>query len=176
MTDQSVTQRRRIEFFFDRECPEANPEKMPLEGIDEDIQAGMALIAEAEMPYSAGSTLREIFTMPGDNGMSLYHAWFRSGYVLPFHSHNTDCLYYVVAGELRMGARVLRKGDGFFIPKDMAYGYEVGPEGLEILEFRNTTHFNLKFAKNPLERWAKIVSTYNERGAIWEEELPPSQK
>ncbi len=109
--------------------------------------------------------------------MSLLHVWFKSGYVLPFHSHSTDCLYYVMGGELRMGSHVLRKGDGMFVPADHGYGYEAGPEGVELLEFRNATHFNLFFRGNTPQRWEQIGDVYREREAIWREEtVPPSDR
>jgi hypothetical protein len=108
--------------------------------------------------------------------MSLLYLWFKSHYVLPFHSHDTDCLYYVLSGELRMGSHVLRKGDGIFIPRETAYGYEAGPDGVEVLEFRNAKRFNLFFGNNPESRWDKIADTFRERAEIWQEETPPSQR
>jgi hypothetical protein len=42
--------------------------------------------------------------------MSLCWAWFKSGYVLPRHSHNADCLYYVLGGSLRLGSVWLKAG------------------------------------------------------------------
>jgi hypothetical protein len=34
---------------------------------------------------------------PDDGGLSLVRTWFAPNFVLPRHSHSTDCLYYVVA-------------------------------------------------------------------------------
>ena len=39
-----------------------------------------------------GNEVRLLFSMPG---MSLTYAWFKSGFPLPLHSHNADCLYYI---------------------------------------------------------------------------------
>jgi hypothetical protein len=44
--------------------------------------------------------------------------------------------YYVVAGQVVLGSRVLNPGDGFFVPNGMPYKYQAGPDGVEILEFR----------------------------------------
>ena len=32
--------------------------------------------------------------------MHVSYIWFKSGYVLPPHSHDGDCLYYILAGSL----------------------------------------------------------------------------
>ena len=49
-------------------------------------------------------------------GISLVHNWYKANYPLPRHSHNADCLYYIISGEARMGDEVLRAGDGFSCP------------------------------------------------------------
>lgn len=37
-----------------------------------------------------GQEVRLLFSTPG---MSLTYAWFKSGFPLPLHSHDADCLY-----------------------------------------------------------------------------------
>ncbi len=69
---------------------------------------------------------------------------------------------------------MLRQGEGFFIPADQAYGYEAGPEGVEVLEFRNATRFNLVFKGNSESRWQRMVDTCRERAGDWAVEAPPS--
>jgi hypothetical protein len=97
--------------------------------------------------------------------------------VLPPHSHNGDCLYYVVGGELRIGARTLRKGDGMFIPADSAYTYQAGEGGVEVLEFRNATHFNIALKGNESGRWYHVAAAFRERALEWETEtVPPSER
>ena len=176
MTETRTSQRRRMIIFHGDEAQEVDDAMMPREGIDEDIMAGLEKITAVNFEEGVGDQVRVLFKEPGENGMSLLHVWFKSGYILPFHSHSTDCLYYITAGELHMGAHVLKKGDGFFIPGGHGYGYEAGPEGVEVLEFRNASHFNLLFSKNPLERWQKIADSYVERADIWKEEIPPSER
>lgn len=169
--------RRRMVVFRASEAGEVGPEIMPREGIDDSVLAGFSLLAEAGVTEGLGEQTRLLFRDPGENGMSLVYAWFKSGYILPFHTHDSDCLYYVLAGELRMGSHVLRKGDGMFIPANHGYGYEAGPDGVEILEFRNATHFNLAFRANSESRWRSIADTFRNRAAIWAEEtVPPSER
>jgi quercetin dioxygenase-like cupin family protein len=177
MTDNPDHTRRRMQFFYQKDSRELEPERMPREGIDESVLAGLARLAEANVTEGVGERNRVLFSEAGDSGMSLVHVWFKSGYVLPFHSHNVDCLYYIISGELRLGSRVLRKGDGVFVPADHGYGYEAGPAGVEVLEFRNATRFNLVFGGNDEARWDRIASTYQDRAKIWAAEtIPPSEK
>jgi quercetin dioxygenase-like cupin family protein len=73
-------------------------------------------------------------------GFTLVHVWFKPNFPLPRHSHNADCMYYVISGSAVMGARTLRAGDSFFVPADAPYRYTAGPEGIEILEVYYRTH------------------------------------
>lgn len=169
--------RRRMHVFHAGEAQELGPEMMPREGVDDIALAAFARLNESEYREGLGERNRVLFSEPGEQGMSLVHVWFKSGYVLPFHSHNVDCLYYVLGGELRMGSHLLRKGDGFFIPAGHGYGYEAGPDGVEVLEFRNATRFNLRLGGNDEARWNRIVDTLCERTVIWvEETVPPSER
>ncbi len=177
MAEKGSGQRRRMRVFFSRDAAELTPEMMPREGIDDSVLAGFARLAEANVTEGVGERARVLFREPGDEGMSLVHVWFKSGYVLPFHSHSVDCLYYVIGGELRLGSHTLKKGDGFFIPAGQGYGYEAGPAGVEVLEFRNATKFNLVFGVNDQRRWQRIADTYSERAGTWAEEtVPPSDR
>lgn len=168
---------KRMVVFYAKDAKAPEPERMPREGHDEGVLAGLAKLERANVVEGVGEMNLMLFSEPGDEGLSLLWAWFKSGYVLPRHSHNADCLYFVLGGELRMGSHVLRKGDGMFIPKDHAYGYEAGPGGVEVLEFRNATRFNLVFKGNDEARWDRIVETFRDRAAIWETEtVPPSDR
>src|SRR5262245_27083896 len=79
-----------------------------------------------------GQRVRMAYSRPG---MSLTHVWFKSGYPLPLHSHTGDCLYFILAGSIRVGKDELGPGDGFFVASDVPYTYETGPNGAEVLEF-----------------------------------------
>ena len=177
MADTPARARRRLVVFRADDAGEVADDMMPREGIDDTVVSALDQLDAANVNVGSGERTRLLFKEPGDAGMSLLHVWFKSGYVLPFHSHSTDCLYYVLAGELRMGSHILHQGDGIFIPADQAYGYEAGPEGVELLEFRNASRFNLKFTPGAQARWDHMVQTYMSRATIWEEEsVPPSQR
>jgi quercetin dioxygenase-like cupin family protein len=150
-------------------------EHMPSIGIDAGVEAGLGKLVEAvgTYPLTSGTKAVLLFKEPGDRGMSLGYAWFKSGYVLPRHSHNADCLYYVLGGELHMGSQTLRKGDGVFIPADAGYTYEAGPNGVEVLEFRNATQFHLMFQGNDEAHWDRIASVLKNNCPKWEGEPPP---
>ena len=95
------------------------------------------------------------FRQQGADGLSLVEIWFPPGFLLPRHSHSADCLYYVVAGGVSMGTRSLGPGDGFFVPADQPYAYAAGPEGVKLLEFRNSTAFDTKFFERDGARFAE---------------------
>jgi len=176
MAQSNAQAPRRMSVFYGRDARELEPEFMPREGFDGSALAALARLAESNYSEGMGESTRVLFRAGDDTGMSLLHVWFKSGYVLPFHSHNVDCLYYVTGGELHMGSHTLRKGDGFFVPAGQGYGYEAGPDGVEVLEFRNATRFNLVLRGNTEARWNHIVDTCRDRAAIWAEEtVPPSE-
>ena len=107
-------------------------------------------------------------------GFTLLHAWFKSDYPLPRHTHNCDCLYYIMAGSLIMGKETLGAGDGFFVGKDVPYSYKAGSNGVEVLEFRAATRFDIKvLANNPLF-WDQAVETAQQHRTTWLKEEPPS--
>lgn len=177
MAETTGDTRRRILFFRAQDAEELGSEMMPVEGMDEGAAGGLASLSEGNFAAGLGDRARVLFREPGEKGMSLVYLWFKSGYVLPFHSHNVDCLYYVLGGELHMGSQVLRKGDGFFIPADHGYGYEAGPDGVEVLEFRHATRFNFVFKGNSEARWDRILEVFRQRADLWAEEtVPPSER
>lgn len=92
------------------------------------------------------------FREDGD-GFSLVSVEFGPGYLLPRHSHSSDCLYYVVEGQAIMGTRVLEAGEGFFLPKDFPYAYKAGPEGVKILEIRHQTSFDMQILEKDMVKW-----------------------
>lgn len=167
--------RKRMTIFRGSDAHDAQ-DHMPSLGIDAGVQAGLAKLfaATGDYPADSGAKATLLFREPGDDGLSLAYAWFKSGYVLPRHSHNADCLYYVLGGELHLGNQILRKGDGVFIPANAAYTYEAGPHGVEVLEFRNATRFHLMFHGNDEAHWDRIASVLKTNCPKWENEPPPS--
>jgi len=169
--------RKRMIVFRGADAVPLDSETMPSEAPDAGTLAALQQIAALGIDQEAGSRSRIIFKEPGAQGMSLVHVWFKSGYVLPRHSHDGDCLYYIIGGELSMGAHTLRKGDGMFLPGDHAYGYVAGPEGVELLEFRNATRFNIALKGNDDAHWSRVIETLRDRPPIWDNETaPPSER
>jgi quercetin dioxygenase-like cupin family protein len=173
-TGQTHSTRKRMRIFRASEATDIQ-DHMPILGVDDNVQAGLRKLAEATGAYpTAGTKTVVLFCEPGDQGLSLVYVWFKSGYILPRHSHNVDCLYYVLGGELHMGTQVLRKGDGIFIPANAAYTYEAGPNGVEVLEFRNSTRFHFMFQGNDAAHWSRIAAVLKNNCPKWESEQPPS--
>ena len=119
-----------------------------------------------EWALSGGHDVKVLFRQAEENGMSLVWSRFEPGYPLPRHSHSADCLYYVVAGEARMGNRRIPAGGGFFVPEDAPYAYTAGPEGIEILEFRTVSSFDMQITES-IDRWGRIVDEVREHKAEW---------
>jgi mannose-6-phosphate isomerase-like protein (cupin superfamily) len=84
--------------------------------------------------YALGSQTHELVRDVG--GFTLTHLWWKPNFALPRHSHDSDCLYYVLSGEVIMGNQTLFSGDSFFVPANAPYQYGVGTEGAEVLEIR----------------------------------------
>jgi hypothetical protein len=128
-------------------------------------------IAAMEAGMMEGTTVRLLFEMPG---LSLTHAWFKSGFPLPRHSHDVDCLYYILAGSLRIGTEELATGDGFLVGAAVPYAYVPGADGVEVLEFRASNHFDIRlFANNPAF-WTRAVESVKAKRTEWANEAPPS--
>lgn len=172
---QTPGPRKRMKIFRARDATDIQDHMLIL-GVDDNVQAGLRKLAEATgaYPATAGTKTVVLFHEPGDQGLSLAQVWFKSGYILPRHSHNADCLYYVLGGELKLGTQTLRKGDGIFIPADTAYTYEAGPQGVELLEFRNATRFHFMFQGNDAAHWQRIADVLRENCPKWEHEPPPT--
>ena len=142
---------------------------MEVADITPDLEAGIGAALEAG--FAEGNVVKTLFSQPG---FSLTHAWFKSGFPLPLHTHNSDCLYYIVAGSLQLGTDTLGPGDGFFLDAGKAYRYTPGPDGVEVLEFRTQEDFDIKFLAQTLPAWQKISEVISERRSVWADEQPPS--
>ena len=119
-----------------------------------------------EWVAGGGQVVKVLFGDPESGGMSLVWARFGPNYVLPRHSHIADCLYYVTRGELRMGRTVLKEGDGFFQPADRPYTYTAGPEGVEVLEFRTTSSFDMQITET-LPGWERVLAAVRANRDLW---------
>ncbi len=107
--------------------------------------------------WAAGQEVTTLFRGDGPDGFSLVHARFQPGLRLPRHTHSADCLYYVLRGTLQIGTRALAAGDGFFITADTPYGYTAGAEGVEVLEFRMATSFDMQIRDQTAASWQPIM-------------------
>jgi hypothetical protein len=129
---------------------------------------GLSRMFEAEM--TSGAVVKRLFDAPG---FSLVYAWFKPKFPLYRHSHDKDCLYYIVSGSLRLGTEDLGPGDGFFLTADTPYTYAIGEEGLEILEFRKEGDFNTRTMGGTKAYWDKAVAAITANRATWEALVPP---
>ncbi|HUC04234.1 MAG TPA: hypothetical protein VL961_02475 [Acidimicrobiales bacterium] len=115
----------------------------------------------------AGYLNKVVFWDAERGGMNLIRLWYAPHYALPRHSHDVDCLYYVVSGEAHLGNRVLGAGDGFFVPAGAPYAYRAGPHGVEVLEFRASGTFGIRVNES-LERWTQLASNARTHREEWE--------
>jgi quercetin dioxygenase-like cupin family protein len=174
--DKALAERDRSKFaiFRDLDAPSLDETGMMETKLSPEAVAGSTQLVEAGV--LAGSVVRQLFRHSGEDGFSLVHVWFKPHYHLPRHSHDADCLYYVLSGEVIMGSQVLGAGDGFYIPLDQTYGYRAGPEGVEVLEFRHSTSFDIKIDEKP-DVFARILETVKENRGQWTNEtVPPSRR
>ena len=161
MTDSNETSKFRI--FRAKDAPsleEADIMSLP-EFTPTQIEGMMAMYGP---DMARGDEVKILCNLPG---FSLAHVWFKKDYPLPRHSHNCDCLYYIIAGSLKMGTEELGPRDGFFIPADVPYTYTPGPDGVELLEFRHATHFNFKLLADSAAFWQRAAKTAQERSEEW---------
>jgi quercetin dioxygenase-like cupin family protein len=115
----------------------------------------------------AGGCLTVPFRQEGPGGFSLVSIEFAPGYLLPRHSHSSDCLYYIVEGGIVMGRRELGPGDGFFLPAQQVYAYHAGPKGVKLLEFRHEVAFDMKVYEKDMAKYrAKAIESMDSAGAV----------
>ena len=135
-----------------------DPEQLP--AIDVCMQAGIADGADTRLVFRGG-------------GMSIVNVWFKTAYPLPLHTHNCDCLYYIIGGTLRLGTEELGTGDGFFVPANVPYTYTPGEHGVELVEFRNSESFDLK-GRTTAAFWAKALSVTKQNHEASQQARRPS--
>jgi hypothetical protein len=117
-----------------------------------------------------GSQVSLLFSRPG---LSLTHAWFKTGFPLPRHSHNADCAYFIISGSLRIGTEELGPGDGFFVGTDVPYTYTPGEGGVEVLEIRTANLFDIKLLVNNKAWWDRAAERLGKVQPRWSEETAP---
>lgn len=138
------------------------------EGITDDIRQGLRKMRDAGIQH--GSFAKILVNIPG---FSLAYAWHKSGYPLPLHSHDSDCCYLIIAGEMRVGGETLGKGDGMFVPANTSYTFQTGEEGVEFIEFRHANAWNIVFKYRRQESWDEAAAIARERSEGWKTEKQP---
>jgi quercetin dioxygenase-like cupin family protein len=126
--------------------------------------------------FGTGTQAKVLMRHAGDSGFSLVYASFPPDYILGRHAHNTDCTYYVLSGEVRLGNQTLQAGEGFFVPANRPYGYTAGPAGVEVLEFRHATSFDIKPVEVKEDALAKIAEVTDTHQDMWRTYQPPRER
>jgi mannose-6-phosphate isomerase-like protein (cupin superfamily) len=121
--------------------------------------------------YGEGEQCKVLVSLPG---FSLTHAWMKTGYPLTLHSHDSDCLYFVVAGDLKLGTEELGPRDCFFVPAGVPYTYKPGENGVEVLEIRHATQFNFVNLSKSEAFYEKAAATCAANLEGWRTATPPS--
>lgn len=111
-----------------------------------------------------GDEVKVLVNIPG---FSVTNVWFKHGYPLALHSHNADCLYYIVAGTLKLGTEELGPRDSFFIPSGVPYTYKPGPDGVELLEIRTQNTFDFVNFSKGAGFWEKAAESVLQNRDKW---------
>lgn len=160
----------RFRIFRACEAATLDERHMPTQNV---MPVDAAGIAESGAAGAGEGAMAKLLFADPVSGMSLGYVWFKPGFVLPRHSHDADCAYYVISGEAHLGTEVLRAGDGFFVPAGHNYQYTAGPEGVEVLECRNATRFNLRLSGNGAAAWRRAADAALANRDRWRELEPP---
>jgi quercetin dioxygenase-like cupin family protein len=132
-------------------------ETAPVTTFPDVARALFAADPTAREALRAGARTTVLFRHTDPDGYSLMRVDVAPGYMLPSHTHDVDCLYYLVRGEVHAGARTFTAGQGFYVPADVRYGYTAGPDGASVLEFRHATSFRTDVRENSQARWTSMV-------------------
>lgn len=132
--------------------------------------AAQGLARAIESGFDNGHDLKVLFSAPG---FSLIRLWFKSGFPLPRHVHDVDCLYYILGGSLQLGSEKLVAGDGFFVGSGVPYSYKPGPQGVDLLEFRNADSFKFLNLANTAAFWDQATVALKTLQEAWLQEQRP---
>jgi hypothetical protein len=156
--------------FLARNATDLTEAIMPCEGRTAADVVGSA--KAQEMDLNIGHFIKVLFSDEA-RGLSLTYVWFKSNYMLVRHSHDADCVYYIVSGELTLGDETMGPGDGFLVPANAKYSYRAGPSGVEVLEFRTATKFNIVLS-NTESVWSKMLDVRAQNREAWASEAVPA--
>ena len=161
--------RPRFRIYRAKDAREVDAVVMPLVDMGADDVAGMGAVMAAG--FADGATSRLVMADEA-TGMSLTYARFKAGFLLPRHSHDAHCAYYVISGEAHLGGAVLKAGDAFVVPANDFYSYRAGAEGVEIMEFRSATEFHFRFGGNDPSFWGQVLAATNAHADEWKATPP----
>jgi quercetin dioxygenase-like cupin family protein len=124
----------------------------------------------SESTHAGAATGAEVKVLVRDaGGFSLVYLWFKANYLLPRHSHDVDCMYYVISGSAVMGSQTLRPGDSFFVPAGAPYQYGAGPDGVEVLEVRHgVATFDIKLSEASPATWHAMAEVVKANRGQWQ--------
>jgi hypothetical protein len=168
--DEGDSAARRLRVFRASDSVSITTRMMPLDNVSE-IDA-MAMAAQENQDDQIGAFVKVLFA-DEQAGISVAYSWFKPNFMLPRHSHNADCAYYIISGEAHLGNQVLRVGDGFFVPAGGNYHYSAGPEGVEVMEFRTAAEFNMRLSGNTEADWQRIMENAMRNHQGWLSAPPP---
>lgn len=131
------------------------------------IVRGLTLFGQSNAGGAAAQTL---FSRPN---LHVSYAWFKSGFPLPLHSHDSDCYYLVIAGSMKVGTEMLGKGDGVFIPGGAPYTVTPGEDGVEFLEMRTSPDYDTHYRARTDTYWDRVAATLAEGKPRWANEGQP---
>jgi hypothetical protein len=134
------------------------------------LQADRMKIIQGREGARASET-RLLVDLPGFN---LIYVWFKKNYPLPLHSHDADCLYYIIAGSLNLGTETLGPRDSFFVPAGAPYAYTPGPSGVELLEFRHARQVDFQLHAHGEAFWKRAAEAMAANSADWATARPPT--
>jgi len=158
--------KRGIAFFYAKDAVDqatTGMRELPIQMSPGTKTAFEALFAAG---YTAGA--RSELLVRQEKGFSLLMVTAKPNYPFPRHSHSSDCMYFVAAGSIRMGNRVLGPGDGFFVPGDVVYVYAAGPEGAQVLEIRYGVNSYSTILKDaPAAAWKADLDTVKANADRW---------
>ena len=167
MTDS--TTRATFQVFRGADAPTLEQtDVLRFEGVTPEIAAGLKSLRGAGI--GEGSFAKILINVPG---FALAYAWHKSDFPLPLHSHDVNCCYLIIAGDLKVGTEALGKGDGFYVPAGVPYTFTTGPAGVEFIEFRHEQSWNIVFkSKNPAT-WEREAARADARREAWITEQQP---
>jgi mannose-6-phosphate isomerase-like protein (cupin superfamily) len=134
--------------------------------VSDDVSRGISEITGAGI--GTGAEVKVLVRDAG--GFSLVYLWFKANYPLARHSHDVDCMYYVISGSAAMGRQTLRPGDSFFVPAGAPYQYNAGPDGVEVLEVRHgVAQFDITLSEATPARWQAMAEVVRANRDRWTE-------